>query len=143
MKDKLVTIIKLVTSLGLMWGIGYLAHQQFPWWITAVVAAGVCFFVPIKNTQSFAMGTLAFSLLWGMQAYNLSAANMELLATKMGELFGGFKPIQLVYATSLMGGFLGGFGAMTGSSFRQIFFPMGKKEEVVIQDSAMIKEAIS
>ena len=89
------------------------------------------------------MGTLAFSLLWGMQAYNLSAMNMDLLATKMGELFGGFKPIQLVYATSLMGGLLGGFGAMTGSSFRQIFFPMGKKEKTIIQDNPMTKEAIS
>ncbi len=143
MKDRLLTIIKLTTSFGLMWGIGYLAHQQFPWWITSVVAAGVCFFIPIKNTHSFAMGTLAFSLLWGMQAYNLSAMNMDLLATKIGELFGGFQPIQLVYATSLIGGFLGGFGAMTGSSFRQIFFPMDKKEEVIIEDSAMTKKAIS
>ncbi|MFK7980290.1 MAG: hypothetical protein AB8G86_09940 [Saprospiraceae bacterium] len=143
MKDRLVTIIKLATSFGLMWGLGYLAHQQFPWWITSVVAAGVCFFVPIKNIQSFAMGTLAFSILWGMQAYNLSAMNMDLLATKMGELLGGFKPIELVYATSLMGGFLGGFGAMTGSSLRQIFFPMGKKEKAIVQNSTMAKEIVS
>ncbi len=56
--------------------------------------------------------------------------NMELLSTKMGELFGGFKPMQLLYATSLIGGLLGGFGGMTGSLFRQIFFPMNKAKAV-------------
>lgn len=124
MKDKILTIIKLASSFVLMWGLGYLAHQQFDWWITAVVAAVVCFFIPINGAQSFAMGTAAFSLLWGIQANNLNAMNMELLSTKMGELFGDFKPMQLVYATSLIGGVLGGFGGMTGSLFRQIFFPM-------------------
>ena len=143
MKDRLTTIIKLATSFGLMWGIGYLAHQQFPWWITAVVAAGVCFFIPIKNTQSFATGTLAFGLLWGMQAYNLSAMNMDLLATKMGELFGGFTPMELVYATAAIGGIVGAFGAMTGSLFRQMFFPMNRKEvvnkeEIINQNKAMV-----
>lgn len=133
MKGKLIALIKLTTSFGMMCGIGYLAHQQFPWWISAVVAAGVCFFVPVKNTSSFVLGLTAFSLLWGIQAYNLSATNMDLLATKMGQLFGGFTPIQLVYATSLIGGLVGASGAMTGSTFRQLFFPMNKNE--------MVKEA--
>lgn len=129
MKEKITTIIKLASSFGLMWGIGYLAHQQFDWWITAVVAGVVCFFIPINGKQSFAMGLTAFSLLWGMQAYNLNALNMELLATKMGALLGGFKPMQLVYATSFLGGVLGAFGAMTGSLFRQIFFPMNQQTD--------------
>ena len=42
-----------------------------------------------------------------------------------------------------MGGFLGGFGAVTGSSFRQILFPMGKKEEVIVQDNTLAKEVVS
>lgn len=143
MNNKLKTIIKLVISFGLMWGIGQLILSQFPWWITAVIAAGVCFFVPIKSTQSFAIGMTVFSLLWGMQAYSLSTMNMDLLATKMGELFGGFTPMQLVYATAAIGGVIGAFGAMTGSLFRQVFFPMSKKEEVLLQNNAITKEAIS
>jgi len=127
MKNILLSLLKLATSFGLMWGIGYLAHQQFPWWITAVVAAGVAFFIPVKTVHGFAAGLGAFGLLWGLQAYNLNIMNQELLATKMGELLGGFKPIHLVYATATIGGLLGSFGAMTGSLFRQIFFPMNKK----------------
>ncbi|MEM1123182.1 MAG: hypothetical protein AAGJ18_22265, partial [Bacteroidota bacterium] len=103
MKNKILIILKLAASFGLMWGLGYLAHQQFPWWITTIVAAVVCLFIPINGAQSFAVGTTAFSLLWGLQAYGLSALNMNLLATKMGELFGGFTSIQLVYATAAMG----------------------------------------
>lgn len=135
MKDKVLTIIKLASSFGLMWGLGYLAHQQFDWWITAVVAGIVCFFVPINGVQSFAMGTAAFTLLWGIQANNLSAMNMELLSSKMGELLGGFKPIELIYATSLIGGTIGGFGAMTGSLFRQIFFPMNSTSNEKIEEN--------
>ena len=139
MEKILLTLLKLATSFGLMWGIGYLAHQQFDWWITAVVAAGVAFFIPIKTFHGFAVGLGAFGLLWGLQAYNLNMMNQELLATKMGELFGGFKPIHLVYATSLIGGLLGSFGAMTGSLFRQIFFPMDKKaSQEVISDQEVL-----
>jgi len=128
MKNKLISVLKLIISFALMWGIGTLVLSQFPWWISAVIAAGVCFFVPIKSTQSFAIGMTAFSLLWGIQAYSLSSANMDLLATKMGELFGGFTPMELIYATAAIGGTVGAFGAMTGSLFRQIFFPMNPKK---------------
>ncbi|MEM6316450.1 MAG: hypothetical protein AAF960_02210 [Bacteroidota bacterium] len=138
MKNKLLNLFKLAASFGLMWGLGYLAHQKFSWWITAVVAAAVCFFVPVKNGGAFAMGFAAFSLLWGLQANALNALNMELLATKMGALFGGVKPMQLVYATGVVGGLLGAFGAVTGSSFRQIFFPLGRKKNIDVSRSEAV-----
>jgi len=60
----------------------------------------------------------------------------------MGALFGDFTPMQLVYATAAIGGTIGAFGAMTGSLFRQVFFPMNRKEvvnkeEIINQNKAM------
>ena len=64
-------------------------------------------------------GMLAGSTLWGMYAGWLNSANAGILATKMGGLF----PVKVTSAnfiqiTTLMGGLLGGLGAMTGSLLR-------------------------
>ncbi|MEY4902939.1 MAG: hypothetical protein RLZZ292_754 [Bacteroidota bacterium] len=98
---------------------GFIAGYYLDWWTLAVVAAVVAIIRNMSPKESFAYGLLAGSTLWGMYAGWQNTANAGLLATKMGGLF----PVKLTSAnfiqvTTLMGGLLGGLGAMTGSLLR-------------------------
>ncbi len=98
---------------------GFIAGYYLDWWTLAVVAAVVAIIRNMSPKESFAYGLLAGSTLWGMYAGFLNSANAGILATKMGGLF----PVKLTSAhfiqiTTLMGGLLGGLGAMTGSLLR-------------------------
>ncbi len=102
--------------------LGFIAQQFFPFWIIAVVAGLVGLLFHYKNSATgFAAGFTAATLLWSGYAHFLNAANLNMLASKMGDLF-QLKSSYLVYLTGLVGGLLGGLGAMTGSLGRKLFF---------------------
>jgi hypothetical protein len=101
--------------------LGYIAQLYFPFWAMAAVAAVVAVFFKFSSSAaSFAAGFAAAFLLWSAYAYTLNVENLNLLSGKMGELF-EVGSSYLPYATGMVGGLLGGFGAMTGSLFRKIF----------------------
>lgn len=92
----------------------------FPWWIFVVTAAiiSVCFKHQLK---SFLAGFLAIGLSWFVAAYYLSSGESgQLLASKMGALFGDLSGFTLVLVTALLGALLGGLAAWTGTAGRQI-----------------------
>lgn len=102
--------------------VGFVAHLFLPWWIIMVVAGLVGFLFKFQNSlSSYLAGFLAVSLLWGGYAGYLDSANMGILSTKMGKLFGDIPGTQLVYLTGLLGGILGGLSAMTGTLGRKLF----------------------
>lgn len=103
-------------------GLGYLAHQFLPFWAIALVAGVVALFFSYRNSlTSFSVGLISAFLLWAGYALLLGSNNAGLLTSKLGELF----PVgssYLGYATGLFGGLLGGFGALTGSLARRVFW---------------------
>jgi hypothetical protein len=100
---------------------GFIAHQFLPFWAVAIVAGTVGLFFFYENSAvSFAAGFAAASLLWSGYAGFLNATNLNLLSGKMGELF-HINGSYLVYLTGMVGGLLGGLGAMTGSLARKLF----------------------
>jgi len=121
----------LETSLILI-AIYFLLHALFPsapWW-TIVVICGVVAFILNTDVPSFATGFSAVTLLWGFLAYQANDLNMEILATQVGELFhvndflqgyGGNAATRMIYITAILGGIVGGFGAMTGALGRKVF----------------------
>jgi hypothetical protein len=121
-------------------GISYFLYQFFPslpWWSAAVVAGVVAFVLNIEM-KSFFTGFTAVALLWGIAAFQLNDGNAGLLATKVGELLSGnafiaqlgvLTPLRLVYITAIVGGLIGGFGAMTGSYGRMML--QSKTEEML------------
>jgi len=118
--------------------LGYVIQQFFPalpWWNIAVVAGLVAFILNTK-VKSFLTGFTGAALLWGIMAFQLSGLNMDLLATKVGEMLsgseqiaklGGINPTRLIYFTAFIGGFVGGFGAMTGSYARKMLYKNEKE----------------
>ncbi|MEY3367338.1 MAG: hypothetical protein RI973_493 [Bacteroidota bacterium] len=104
----------------LITGLGFLLQQFLPFWSLAAVAAlGGWLFGRDKAAMSFAAGFTAAFLLWGGYAFLLNAGNDGILGARMGELFaigtGG-----MLTLTALLGGLLGGAGALTGTLARKM-----------------------
>ncbi|MCB0522683.1 MAG: hypothetical protein H6577_13705 [Lewinellaceae bacterium] len=101
--------------------VGFIVHQFLPFWGTAVIAAVVGLLFRYENSAaSFAAGFAAGSLLWGTYAGLLNSGNLSFLSNMLGELF-KTNGAYLVYATGLIGGLLGGMGAITGTLARKMF----------------------
>lgn len=101
--------------------VGAIAQYFFPFWSIAVVAGLVGLLFKYENSAaSFAAGTAAVTLLWASYAGYLNSANLSVLSKQLGELF-HTNPGYLVWITGLVGGLLGGLGAMTGTLLRKIF----------------------
>ena len=101
--------------------LGFAGHSFLPWWSIVAVAAIVGIFIGKSGLQSFLFGFVAVLLLWGIYAWQLDTANVSILSSRIGNLFGGLNPFSLILLTGLLGGVLGGLGAMTGALGRQVF----------------------
>lgn len=115
MKNKSISFLAILV-------LGGLASVFGAWWWIAVVAAVVCYVGRLSAGASFVLGTAAVTLLWGSYAFGLNAANGGILAGRVAALLGkGVSSGLLLTLTSLIGGFVGGFGAMSGAMIRQTF----------------------
>lgn len=97
--------------------IGSFVIQLFlPWWSMAIVAfAGGYLF---KSTQNFLTGFLGVALLWGAYAFWLDLGGAAPLADRVAGILSISKPL-LFLLTATVGGFVGGFAALTGSILKQ------------------------
>lgn len=124
--------MRFLLSLILIIGLGYLLNLYLPFWSVAILAfvIGLLFSRAPKRrmfgkkpvpTRSFWSGFLALSILWGGMALYINAGNEGYLASQMaslivGESTGPFDGDSfMILVTTLIGGFLGGFSAMTGN----------------------------
>lgn len=105
-------------SLLLTAALSCLLQLFLPWWIIAVVAFAVAYFIKQNSLLAFAAAFIAVFLLWVIYAYMLSSANDNLLVGKVAELLKALskgKTSTLYIITGLIGGLVSGFGALTGS----------------------------
>ena len=108
MKNIILGVVTIILLGGVM-------HQFLPPW-SIVVAAGIVGVLFNKSVKaSFLYGFVGVSLLWGLAAYRLDVLNGSNLSTRMGEIFHNIGSVGMIGATVLVGGILGGFGAMTGT----------------------------
>lgn len=108
--------------------LGFAAGHFIGWW-TLPIVSGLCSFVfktPVG--RAFLAGTIAGTLLWSGYAGWLNSLNVSQLSNRLAETFTVGEGSNLLYATGLVGGLLGGFGAMTGSLLRQFVFPIPETE---------------
>ena len=93
---------------------GFAIQSFMPWWSIVIVCAIVGASIKMQSFQSYFVGFLGVFLLWGFYAFFLNQNNDGILAERMGNLFGGIGPTQLVLLSAFLGGFIGGLGALTG-----------------------------
>jgi len=80
----------------------------------ALVALMVGYSFHNRGTTSFAAGFLGAGLLWLVMAYYLDSTTQSILTDKMNKLF----PLNVFVMTSVIGGLVGGFAALTGTLMR-------------------------
>ena len=110
MKNSFYGIISIIL-------LGLLVHQYTPWWSIVIVAAIVGSIINEHAGKSFLYGFIGVFLLWGIAAYQIDSANESILSTRMAEIFGA----NMIIATAILGGLIGGLGALTGTLGQRIF----------------------
>ena len=111
--------MKFVLSILLTAALSFLAGMFLPWWSIALIAFLVALLIPQKISSSFLSGLLGIFLLWTILMFWIDIKNNSVLSQKISELFKlGGSSILLILVTALIGGLVGGFAAMAGSSLR-------------------------
>ena len=118
--------MKFFSQIILVMLFAYLAQFVLPWWGVFPAAGLAGLLVPNKGAATFAAGLLGVALLWFGQVYLIDAANESILSSKVAGIFGLSSSLLLMLATSAIGGIAGGFAALTGKLFRDLF---KKKQE--------------
>jgi hypothetical protein len=96
-------------------------HQFLAWYsiVLAGLLGGILFPLP-GRLSGFATGFLAGLVLWGGYAAYLNAANDSLLASRLGETFGGLSAGMLVLVTGLIGAIYAGLSVWVGILGRKL-----------------------
>lgn len=102
-------IIQVITIIIL----GFVLEFFLPWWCIAIAAflGGIIF----DTRANFGAGFLAIALLWTITAMFRELSAAAPLTEKVAAIFMLNKPL-LFLITALIGGLVGGFGAMTGGA---------------------------
>ena len=113
--------MKFVLAVLLTATISFLAGLRLEWWSIAVVAFLVALLIPQLLVRSFVSGFLGIFILWAIIAFWINNENGGRLAKEIAELFKlGGSPVLLVLVTAFIGGLVGGFAAVAGSSLRPV-----------------------
>ena len=118
--------MKQIIFLVLLLVLGFVLHLFLPWWILPLLAGILAFVMKMKPLQGFGLAFFVGALLWGGVAAYLNMQNEGILATKIGQLFGGLGPNLLVLVTALFGALFASLGSCSGSFGWQYAFGQEK-----------------
>ena len=101
--------------------LSFIAGIFLPWWSIAVAAFLVALLLPQYPGASFLSGFAGIFFLWAIIALWIDVKNESILSHKIAQLFplGGSTSL-LILITAFIGGLVGGFAAMSGSSLRKV-----------------------
>lgn len=118
--------MKFIIRLILIAGLSYLLPFYFPWWILIVIGLSIGLILPGNGWNLFNAGFLGGGLVWLGYAIKLDYETQSIMTNKLLNLVGLSDPLLLLLGSGLIGGLSTGLGALTGSSFRQIFIKKKK-----------------
>ena len=98
----------------------FLAGLYAPWWSIAVISFLVALLIKQRYGIAFLSGLAGIFLCWGILALWIDIKNNQVLSHRMAQIFPlGGSSVALILVTALVGGLVGGFAAMSGSSLRR------------------------
>ena len=113
--------MKFVLATLLTAALAFLAGMFLPWWSIAVVSFLVALFLNPPAGWGFLSGFLGVFVCWGLLALWIDIKNESILSHKIAQLFHlGGSSVLIILVTALVGGLVGGFAAMAGSSLRPV-----------------------
>ena len=111
--------MKLILSILLIAALGFIAGIFLPWWSIAIIAFLVALLIPQNIGLGFLSGFLGIFIMWAIVAAWIDIRNQGILSKKIAQLLPlGGSSVLLVLVTAIVGGLVGGFAAMAGSSLR-------------------------
>ncbi|SNS83607.1 hypothetical protein SAMN05421640_1446 [Ekhidna lutea] len=113
--------MKLIIRLIVIGALTYFLSPFTMWWVVMLIAFLVCYVSPSSGLNAFVAGFLGVGLVWMGHAWNLDVQNDSAFSSITAEIMQIGDPILLVFATGLIGGLAGGFAALSGTTFRQLF----------------------
>jgi len=113
--------MKFILALLLTATLCFLAGLRLEWWSIAIVSFLVALLIPQKIGGAFVSGFVGVFILWATLAIWIDSRNGNMMSYKIAELFKlGGSSVLLILVTALIGGLVGGFAAMAGSSLRPV-----------------------
>jgi len=111
--------MKFIVALILTALLSFIAGLYLPWWGIAVAAFITALLIYQKSGKAFLAGFIGLLLLWSGLALWIDIKNESILSARISQLFGiGNNSLLLIVITGIVGGFVAGFAAMTGSFLR-------------------------
>lgn len=111
--------MKFLLTTILIFLLSFIAGLYLPWWSIAIVAFAAALLIQPKTGIAFLAGFLGIFLLWAVLSFWIDTANESILSQKIALLLPlGGSAVLLILVTAAIGGLVGGFAAMAGSSIR-------------------------
>jgi hypothetical protein len=108
--------MKFIISILLVALLSFVSCLYLPWWSIAIAAFVVTAFINQRSGKAFWTGFIGVFLLWGILAWYISSRNQHILAHKVSVVIIQSDNVPLlIILTALIGGVIGGLGALAGS----------------------------
>jgi len=101
--------------------VGFITQLFMPWWFLAVVSFLAALWLARKAGTAFWAGFLGIGLGWLLLSSFYHVRNSGLLSAKVATLFTLPNAALLILVTALTGALTGGFAALSGFFFRNLF----------------------
>lgn len=113
--------MKFITVLLLTALLGFAAPLYFTWWSFAITSFVIALLVHQKAFLAFIAGFFGLFLLWFFYTIIIDNANQHILSQRIAHLLPlNGSSILLILITSLIGGLISGFAALSGSLARKV-----------------------
>lgn len=118
-----MTSFKVILKIGFTAVLAYLFQFMFPWWSVVIASFLISFIISSNGISSFIAGFLGIAMLWFLLAVFIDMKTDSILTQRVAGIFSLPNNFLLILITALIGGLVGGFGALTGSQFRSWIMP--------------------
>lgn len=119
--------MKLLIRLIVIGALTYFISPFAFWWVAMIIAFIVCYISPSSGLNAFVAGFLGVGLVWIGSAWSLDVANESVFSNIIVQLFPVNESFYLILLTGLVGGLVGGFASLSGTTFRQMFLKEKKR----------------
>ncbi len=117
---------KVLLKIILTAVMAYSLQTMLPWWSVVIASFSISFIISTKGSSSFAGGFLGVGLLWFILAAVTDFQTDSILTNRVAGIFSLPNNFLLILITSVIGGLIGGFGALTGMQLRNLIMPPKK-----------------
>jgi hypothetical protein len=114
---------KVLLKIILTAVMAYILQAILPWWSVVIASFSISFIISPKGLSSFVGGFLGIGILWLMLAAITDYQTDSILTDRVAGIFSLPSSQLLILITSIIGGLVGGFGALTGSYLRSWIMP--------------------